>query len=220
MRKYLDAYVAYETKDMSKEQWLEARKSGIGGSDAASILGFSPYKSSISVYLEKITHNKDLNFLKENLSAKNILGKNLENYINDTLNKEVPYKMELSNKLKDFVASEFALKSGKKVRSINAVLKNDKYPFAIANIDKAIVGEKAFLECKVTNSYLKKTWEEEVPTHYKIQMNHYMAVTGATHCYIAVLIGNESLVIHKIERDEEYINEIMKLKVCFGKIVS
>ena len=38
MRKYLDAYVAYETKDMSKEQLLEARKSGIGGSDAASVL--------------------------------------------------------------------------------------------------------------------------------------------------------------------------------------
>ena len=26
MRKYLDACIVYETKDMSKEQWLEARK--------------------------------------------------------------------------------------------------------------------------------------------------------------------------------------------------
>ena len=25
MRKYLDAYIVHETKDMSKEQWLEAR---------------------------------------------------------------------------------------------------------------------------------------------------------------------------------------------------
>ena len=52
MRKYLDACIVYETKDMSKEQWLEARKCGIGGSDAASVLGLNPYKSSVSVYIE------------------------------------------------------------------------------------------------------------------------------------------------------------------------
>ena len=84
---------------------------------------------------------------------------------------------------------------------INGILRNDKYPFAIANIDRAVVGEKAFLECKVTNSFNKKEWIKTIPIHYKIQMNHYMAVTGASHCYVAVLIGNEELVIHKLERD-------------------
>ena len=125
------------------------------------------------------------------------------------------YKMELSNKLKSFVANEFTLKTGKKVRNINGILRNDKYPFAIANIDRAVVGEKAFLECKVTNSFNKKEWIKTIPIHYKIQMNHYMAVTGASHCYVAVLIGNEELVIHKIERDEDYIEEIMKLEEIF-----
>ena len=125
------------------------------------------------------------------------------------------YKMELSNKLKSFVANEFMLKSGKKVRNINGILRNDKYPFAIANIDRAVVGEKAFLECKVTNSFNKKEWIKTIPIHYKIQMNHYMAVTGASHCYVAVLIGNEELVIHKLEREEDYIEEIMKLEEIF-----
>ena len=73
------------------------------------------------------------------------------------------YKMELSNKLKSFVANEFMLKSGKKVRNINGILRNDKYPFAIANIDRAVVGEKAFLECKVTNSFNKKEWIKTIP---------------------------------------------------------
>ena len=107
------------------------------------------------------------------------------------------------------------LKTGKKVRNINGILRNDKYPFAIANIDRAVVGEKAFLECKVTNSFNKKEWEKTVPIHYQIQMNHYMAVSGATHCYVAVLIGNEELVIHKLERDKEMIDEIMKLEEMF-----
>ena len=201
MRKYLDANIIENTKDMTKDEWLMKRKCGIGGSDASSILGLNPYRSSMSVYIEKICDYEDReNGLDENY------------FIKDDKNS---YKMELTNKLKGFVASEFMLKTGKKVRSINGILRNDKYPFAIANIDRAVVGEKAFLECKVTNSFNKKEWEKTVPIHYQIQMNHYMAVTGASHCYVAALIGNEELVIHKLDRDEEMIDEIMKLEEMF-----
>ena len=204
MRKYLDANIIENTKDMPKDEWLMKRKCGIGGSDASSILGLNPYRSSMAVYIDKIDEeircNQMDNGLKENAVSKN---------------NETNYKMELGNKLKGFVASEFMLRTGKKVRSINGILRNDKYPFAIANIDRAVVGEKAFLECKVTNSFNKKEWEKTVPIHYQIQMNHYMAVTGASHCYIAALIGNEELVIHKLERDKEMIDEIMKLEEMF-----
>ena len=205
MRKYLDACIVHETKDMSKEQWLEARKCGIGGSDAASILGLNPYKSSVSVYIEKVDYIHGVS-----MSDKNINGCKIDNS-----NEEANYRMELGNKLEDFVANEFSLKTGLKVRNVNGILKNDKYPFAIANIDRAVVGEKAFLECKVTNSYSKKVWQMGVPIHYQIQVNHYMAVTGATHCYVAALIGNEELIIHRIDRDEEIIDEIMKLEAMF-----
>ena len=150
MRKYLDANIIANTKDMPKDEWLMKRKCGIGGSDASSILGLNPYRSSMAVYIEKIDDENDV--------------RNLE--------KHTSYKMELGNKLKSFVANEFTLKTGKKVRNINGILRNDKYPFAIANIDRAVVGEKAFLECKVTNSFNKKEWIKTIPMHYKIQMNH------------------------------------------------
>ncbi|MCR1848900.1 YqaJ viral recombinase family protein [Paeniclostridium sordellii] len=207
MRKYLDAIISHETKYMTKEEWLEARRGGIGGSDASSVLGFNPYKSSISVYLEKIQHNNLSKDLERN-DGISLINKN-------QFKEEVSYKMELGNKLEEFVAREFTLKTGKKVRNINGILKNDNYPFALANIDRAVVGEKAFLECKVTNSFSKKLWKKEVPMHYQIQMTHYMAITGATHCYVAALIGNEDLVIHKIYRDEELINKVMNLEKRF-----
>lgn len=204
MRKYLDANIIENTKDMPKDEWLMKRKCGIGGSDASSILGLNPYRSSMAVYIDKIDEeircNQMDNGLKENAVSKN---------------NETNYKMELGNKLKGFVASEFMLRTGKKVRSINGILRNDKYPFAIANIDRAVVGEKAFLECKVTNSFNKKEWEKTIPINYKVQMNHYMAVSGASHCYVAALIGNEELVIHKLNRDEKIIEEIMKLEEMF-----
>lgn len=302
MRKYLDANIIANTKDMPKDEWLKKRKCGIGGSDASSILGFNPYKSSMAVYLDKIddeirfahvanglkgepvaqncyanllgdskgkTVAQNINANKESGSKEkvdvqnchiqseeaqedeiryaHVLGglkdkpvaqdsdahrdsglkdKPVDQNSDDKFDKDLKedyfiqddknsYKMELGNKLKSFVASEFMLKTGKKVRNINGILRNDKYPFAIANIDRAVVGEKAFLECKVTNSFNKKEWIKTIPIHYKIQMNHYMAVTGASHCYVAVLIGNEELVIHKLERDEDYIEEIMKLEEMF-----
>lgn len=35
------------------EKWLEARALGIGGSDAAVIMGMNPYKSPYQLWLEK-----------------------------------------------------------------------------------------------------------------------------------------------------------------------
>ena len=199
MRKYLDANIIENTKDMPRSEWLEKRRIGIGGSDASSILGFNPYRSSMAVYLDKVDP----------------VAQNCDAQSDDIQDDKANYRMELGNKLKSFVASEFMIKTGKKVRNINGMLRNDKYPFAIANIDRAVVGEKAFLECKVTNSFNKKEWEKTIPIHYQVQMNHYMAVSGASHCYVAALIGNEELVIHKLKRDEKIIEEIMKLEEMF-----
>lgn len=38
---------------MTEKEWLEERKKGIGGSDAATILGLNPYKSNIDLWAEK-----------------------------------------------------------------------------------------------------------------------------------------------------------------------
>ena len=162
MRKYLDANIIENTKDMPKSEWLEKRRIGIGGSDASSILGFNPYRSSMAVYLDKIRYahvandksvaqncdahvDNDKSVAQNCHSANGLKDESVAQIVEPVAQeKEVTYKMELGNKLKSFVASEFMLKSGKKVRNINGILQNDKYPFAIANIDRGVVGEKAF----------------------------------------------------------------------------
>ena len=187
-RKYLEAKVIADTKDMPKTEWLKHRQAGIGGSDASCIAGLNPWKSAIQLYMDKKEENPQ--------EVKSL-------------------RMELGNRLEGLVAELFTEATGLKVRNVNGILKNDKYPFAIANIDRAIVGEKAFLECKTTNSYALKEWEEGVPAHYEIQCLHYMAITGATHCYIAALIGNSDFIWHKIERDQETIDYLMQIERDF-----
>jgi putative phage-type endonuclease len=39
--------------DRERDEWLEQRRHGIGGSDAAAALGLSPWKTPLSLYLEK-----------------------------------------------------------------------------------------------------------------------------------------------------------------------
>ncbi|MFR8871910.1 YqaJ viral recombinase family protein [Paraclostridium sordellii] len=187
-RKYLDAKVIADTKAMSKEEWLKSRQAGIGGSDASAIAGLNPWKSSIQLYIDKKEENPQ--------EIKSL-------------------RMELGNRLEGLVAELFTEEAGLKVRNVNGILKNEKYPFALANIDRAIVGEKAFLECKTTNSFALKEWQDGVPPHYEIQCLHYMAITGATHCYIAALIGNSDFIWHKIERDQETIDYLMQIEKEF-----
>lgn len=187
-RKYLDAKVIADTKNMSKEEWLKSRQAGIGGSDASAIAGLNPWKSSIQLYMDKKEENPQ--------EIKSL-------------------RMELGNRLEGLVAELFTEETGLKVRNVNGILKNEKYPFALANIDRAIVGEKAFLECKTTNSFALKEWQDGVPPHYEIQCLHYMAITGATHCYIAALIGNSDFIWYKIERDQETIDYLMQIEKEF-----
>ena len=114
------------TKDMSHEQWLEARRKSIGGSDAASILGLNQYNSAYALWCEKT-------------------GKITPEDISD---KEA---VRLGNDLEQYAAERFMDATGKKVRRENNIIYNDDYPFAHANPDRMVIGEKAGLECKTTS---------------------------------------------------------------------
>ncbi len=46
--------VLVDTKDLPEAEWLEYRRRGIGGSDAASILGVSPFHTARDLYYDKL----------------------------------------------------------------------------------------------------------------------------------------------------------------------
>ena len=47
------APVLTRTDQLDRPSWLAARRAGIGGSDAAAILGLDPFKSPLAVYMDK-----------------------------------------------------------------------------------------------------------------------------------------------------------------------
>ena len=49
-----EIYTVYkDTRNMSRAEWLAARKAGIGGSDAAAIIGLNPFSSPLTVWADK-----------------------------------------------------------------------------------------------------------------------------------------------------------------------
>ncbi|MDR3541878.1 MAG: YqaJ viral recombinase family protein [Desulfosporosinus sp.] len=47
------AKVLVSTQNMSKEEWLQWRTKGIGGSDASVACGLNRYKSPVELWMEK-----------------------------------------------------------------------------------------------------------------------------------------------------------------------
>ena len=181
------------TLNMPRSEWLEKRREGIGGSDAAAVIGLSPWATPYTVYLDKLGL---LPAKEENEAMRQ--GKDLEEY----------------------VAQRFTELTGKKVQRCNFMIRNKAYPFALADIDRRIVGENAILECKTTSSLdLKQFRGVEFPERYYAQCVHYLAVTGAERCYLSVLVLGKEFHAFTLERDEAEITALMKLECDFWDMV-
>lgn len=175
------------------EEWLALRHKYIGGSDAAAVVGMNSYVSAYSLWAEKTCR---IPAFEGNLAT------------------------EVGTYLEEFVAQKFAQETGKRVRKSNQSWFNDQYPWAIANIDREIVGEDAGLEIKTTSELcMGKFKGGEFPSNYYVQCMHYLAVTGKSKWYLAVLIGNREFKWFTIERDEDEIKALMDAERTFKMYV-
>lgn len=118
--------------------------------------------------------------------------------------------------MEQYVADRFTEVTGKRVRRHTAMFHNPDFPFAHANIDRAVIGERAGLECKTTSIMnLKKFKNGEYPETYYVQCVHYLAVTGWDRWYLAVLILNQGFHWFAIERDQTEIDALMQAERDF-----
>lgn len=170
------------TIEMSREDWLNQRRKGIGGSDVAGILGLSKWATPLSVYLDKIGEGKE---------------------------QEDNRAMLWGRILEDPIAKQFQDESGIKVQKKNAMLQHREHDFLFANIDRKVVGENAGLEVKTSNAFKVSEWDDIIPNEYMLQCQHYMAVTGYEVWYLAVLIGGQDFRWYTIPRDNGLIENTL-----------
>lgn len=184
--------------NMNHAQWLDARKSGIGGSDAAAVLGLSPWRSPLDVFLEKTGQAQ----AQPETDA-----------------------MYWGTRLEALVADKYCEVSGNEVRRVNAILRSDKHPCLIGNIDRAVCPEKGklpvvkgefrtpkILECKTARSKTDDWGEDgtdKIPDYYLVQVLHYLGLTGCESCDVACLfLDSRKFGVYTVHADEELIDGI------------
>ncbi|MDF1822265.1 MAG: YqaJ viral recombinase family protein [Alcanivoracaceae bacterium] len=186
------------TRDMSREDWLQVRRQGIGSSDAATAVGLNPYQSPLELWMVKTGRDQDLPKPDpEDMSSPLYWGHVLE----------------------PVVAEHYARKTGNKVRRLNSVLQHpdpDK-AWMLANLDYTVVGNDSvqILECKTAGEFGARLWRDGVPEYIQCQVQHQLAVTGKQAADVCVLLCGQDLQVFRIERDEEVIERLIALERAF-----
>ncbi len=146
----------------SRDAWKENRRKGIGGSEAAAIVGMNPYMTN-----QELWQIKRGLLEPEDISDKPYVkyGTEAETHLREL------FKLDYPHLQVDYVD--------------NNSWTNDKYPWALASLDGWLTdheGRKGILEIKTTEilqSSQKEKWHDQIPDNYYCQLLHYMAVTEA-----------------------------------------
>ena len=189
-----------KTHDLSRDDWLAVRRTGIGGSDAAAAVGLNPYTSALELWLEKTGRADGLpRPSPDDTTSPTYWGTLLE----------------------PIVAASYTKQTGNRMRRINAVLRHPTIPWMLANLDREVVGvpDVQILECKTAGEFGSRLWREGVPEYVQVQVMHQLAVTGKGAAHVAVLLCGQALEVHRIEPDDALIGRLIELEARFWQFV-
>ena len=157
----------------SHEEWLQARKKGLGASDAGTIIGVNKWKSTVELWQEKVG-------LRE---PEDISGKSYVQYGHDA----EPHLRAL-----------FALDHPELKVTYDSPYKmifSDELPFIFATpdgeLEEIATGRHGGLEVKTTeilNPRQWADWDNRIPDQYYAQVCHQMLASGWDFVYVLAQI--------------------------------
>jgi putative phage-type endonuclease len=177
----------------SRDAWLDQRRTGIGGSDVAAILGLSKWKTPLAVYQEK---RGEVEPQPDNPA------------------------MRWGRYLEPVVRQAYADETGREVRVLPDMLRHPKHHFMIANID-GFTSDQRIFEAKTART--ADGWGEpgtdQIPQPYLLQVQHYLAVAQFAVADVAVLIGGSDFRLYEVPADTELQQMIIEAEAQFWDCV-
>jgi len=163
-----------------RASWLAARRTGIGGSDVAAILGESPWRDALGVWTEKVgiapEETDEPEWIRVGHKVERVILELLQEEIGTPL---VPCDLEID--------------------------RHPSHPCLAYSPDGFTGDRRALVEFKNVSAYKSREWDDGAPRHYWMQVQHGLDVTGRDHAYIAALIGGNTFRWQRIARDDEWI---------------
>ena len=187
--------VIAKLENLTHEEWLELRRTGIGGSDCAAALGMSKWKSQLGLWLEKTGQSEDI---------------------------QESEALYWGTVLEPVLLKEFSKRTGKDAQPCPFMFQSVEHPWMLADLDGIVKeedGSTSIIELKTANSFAVNDWADGVPVQYYLQVQHYMATVDLNRTYLCVLLGGNEFQIHEIDRDEDTISNIIALEYDFWQHV-
>ncbi|RBQ21541.1 endonuclease [Spongiactinospora rosea] len=185
---------------LPRDEWLDVRRQGIGGSDVAAILGMDKRRGPLHVYLDKRGE------LREERDAK------------------LDRAARRGHRLEGLVAEFFAEETGRIVLNTPGTLQHAEHPWMLANPDRISFADSNFadpavLECKsrTWRSARAEDWGgDEPPDGPALQAYWYRAVTGYGKAHVAGLVDDD-FVHFELADDTELIGHLVTLVADFWR---
>jgi putative phage-type endonuclease len=172
------------------------RRASIGASEAAAVLGLSPYKTPLDVYLEKTG----------DVPA-------------PVLDSEPVY---WGRALESLILQRYMADTGRALDVVQQVYRSPEHPFMTATPDA--VGADRLVEIKTAGIRQAAQWGEPgtdaVPIQYLVQVTHQMIVTGHQLADMAVLIGGQDYRVYAVPLDRELAAAVIEREREFWSAVS
>lgn len=187
--------VAVELDGLTRPAWLEARRQGIGSSDAPAICGVDRFRSPFTVFAEK----------------RGLLAEEDESPA-----------MKWGRILEEPIAQEYAAETGLVVRAPSAMYRHDDLDWMLASPDREVFhpDETRLKLLEIKTSALRDDWRDGVPDRTVVQVQHQLAVTGDAGADVACFVlPSRQFEIYPVERDDELIEIIMRLEAEFWERV-
>ena len=180
--------------EQGSDEWLEFRKTGVGASDLAAIIGISPFKKAIDVYNEK------LNLAPPQFMSNAMLRGNV-------------YEGEARDKHNQVHNCNFQ----------PLVVQHEEFDFFYASLDGYDESSNQILEIKVPTSQtlMSKVSCGNIPDYYESQIQWQMFISGAVSAVFAVYCP-ESGVMEEIlvDRDEGRIEYLKESAMDFWDLIT
>jgi len=190
-----DIPVTAKVSEQSREEWLAQRSTGIGGSDAAAILGISPWTSGWALWKEKIGEAPPV---------------------------AETDAMRRGTETEPMIRKAFAAVTGFEVVTTDYSYRHPEIPWMLANLDGLVLDDftgkpRAILEIK--NSHNARGWRDGVPDYYVSQVQHYMAVVNIDLAYVCVLLDDHELQWFEVPADPAYQSALIAQEGLFHDLI-
>ena len=166
-------------------EWLQARKTRIGASDAPIIMGVSPYKTPFRLWQEKMD-------IEESRTLPHMLrGQQMEAEARECFERKTGIKM------------------------FTKVVFHADNDWMMASLDGIDEEGTRIVEIKCSGKKDHNTTKRgKIPDHYYPQIQHQLACTGLPRAFYFSYDGLDGEIL-EIERDDAYIGEMIKKERVF-----